>query len=142
MSALGVGSNLCQLTGVWMLSRSWKMASIVLPGGRSGFLAVGAVTAALAVLVAGPGAVESGRALAGGDLRSLVLFVSAVVDIIALCLVAPLLLTAVSLRGGLFVWPWRWSRRAGSPGSSTMPRSRWSRCGPGSPSRTCSVVWG
>lgn len=106
VSALGVGSNLCQLTGVWMLSRSWKMASITLPGGRSGFLGVGAVTAALAVLVAGPGALESGRALAGGDLGALVLFVSAVVDIVALCLVAPLLLTAVSLRGGLFVWPW------------------------------------
>ena len=30
----------------------------------------------------------------------------AVVDILGLCLVAPLLLTAVSLRSGLFVWPW------------------------------------
>jgi len=29
-----------------------------------------------------------------------------VVDILTLCLITPLLLTAVSLRGGLFSWPW------------------------------------
>lgn len=106
VSALGVLSNLCQLVGVWMLARSWKMAAISLPGGRSGALAVAGMTAALAVAVAGPAALESGRAVAAGDVGSLVLLVSAVVDVVSLCLVAPLLLTAVSLRAGLFVWPW------------------------------------
>ena len=32
--------------------------------------------------------------------------VSALVDIVSLCLITPLLLTAVALRGGLFFWPW------------------------------------
>lgn len=105
-SALGIFSNLGLLVGIWMLARSWKMAAISLPGGRSGAVSVTAATAVLALAVAGPGALASARTVAGGDWNALVLLVSAVVDIITLCLVAPLLLTAVSLRSGLFVWPW------------------------------------
>lgn len=106
LASLGVLSNLALLGGVWMLASSWKKAAIFLPGGRSGTIAVAVVTAVLALAVAGPGAVASARAIQGGDWNSLVLLVSAVVDIITLCLIAPLLLTAVALRGGLFSWPW------------------------------------
>jgi hypothetical protein len=106
LQALGVLSNFTLLAGVWELARSWKMAAIELPGGRYGVIAVAVVTAVLAAVVAGPGALQSGHALAGGDWGSLIFFVSAVADIISLCLITPLLLTAVSLRGGLFSWPW------------------------------------
>ena len=106
LSGLGILSNVALLAGVWALARSWKMAAIELPGGRSGVIAVAVVTAVLAVAVAGPGALKSARELAAGDWGSLILFVSAVVDIISLCLITPLLLTAVSLRGGVFSWPW------------------------------------
>ena len=106
LTALGILSNLGLLVGIWSLARAWKMAAIVLPGGRSGFMAVAAVTAVVALAVAGPGALEQARKLAAGDWTSLVLVVSAVVDIVTLCLITPLLLTAVSLRGSLFSWPW------------------------------------
>jgi hypothetical protein len=106
LSGLGILSNVALLSGVWILARSWKTASISLPGGRSGVFAVALVTAALAVVVAGPGALKAARQLAAGDWSSAVLLVSAVVDILSLCLITPLLLTAVSLRGGLFSWPW------------------------------------
>ena len=106
LSGLGILANLCLLAGVWLLARAWKMAAISLPGGRSGVVAVALVTALLALAVAAPGALKSARDLAGGDWSSLILVVSAVVDIVTLCLIAPLLLTAVSLRGGLFSWPW------------------------------------
>jgi hypothetical protein len=94
------------LIGIWMLARSWRMAAIMMPGGRSGFVAVALIAAALAVAVAGPGAYKSALAVAHGDSGSLIVLVSAVVDILSLCLISPLLLTAVSLRGGLFSWPW------------------------------------
>ncbi|HEV2851704.1 MAG TPA: hypothetical protein VHC97_02765 [Thermoanaerobaculia bacterium] len=106
VTGLGILSNLALLAGVWMLARSWKMAAITLPGGRSGVGAVAVVTAALALLVAGPGALQHLRELSQGDWSALVLVVSAGVDILTLCLITPLLLTAVSMRGGLFSWPW------------------------------------
>lgn len=106
LAALGILSNLALLGGVWMLARSWRKAAIFLPGGRSGAVAVAVITAVLALAVAGPGAWESARDVYGGDWNALVLLVSAVVDIVSLCLIAPLLLTAVALRGGLFSWPW------------------------------------
>lgn len=105
LSGLGILSNLALLCGIWTLARSWKMAAIDL-GGRSGVVAVTVTTAVLALAVAGPGALESAQEVARGDWNSLVLLVSAVVDIITLCLITPLLLTAVALRGGLFSWPW------------------------------------
>lgn len=106
LSGLGILSNVTLLFGIWALARSWKMAAISLPGGRFGVAAVALVTAVLAAAVAGPEALKSMQAVANGDSGSLILFVSAVVDILSLCLITPLLLTAVSLRGGLFWWPW------------------------------------
>ncbi len=105
MAGLGVLSNLALLVGIWMLARSWKMASITLPGGRSGVAAVAVVTATLALLVVGPGALLSFRELLQGDWNALLPVVSAVVDIVTLCMITPLLLTAISMRGGLFSWP-------------------------------------
>lgn len=105
IAGLGVASNLALLLGVWLLARAWKVAGIPLPGGRAGAIAVTVVAAALALFLAGPGALEHG-ARAGADLASVTLFVSAVVDILSLCLLAPLLLTAIALRGGVVAWPW------------------------------------
>jgi hypothetical protein len=106
LSGLVILSNLTLLSGIWILSRSWKRASITLPGDRSGIFAVALVTAGLAVVVAGPGAFKAAQQLVAGDWSYAVLLVSAVVDILSLCLITPLLLTAVALRGGLFSWPW------------------------------------
>ncbi|MGD2113590.1 MAG: hypothetical protein PVG07_00950, partial [Acidobacteriota bacterium] len=106
ISGLGVLSNAALLAGIWLLARAWKVAAIALPGGRSGVAVVTGAAAVLALVVAGPGALRHGQDLFAGDWSALTLFVSAVVDILSLCLLAPLLLTAVGLRGGLFAWPW------------------------------------
>lgn len=106
LSALGVGSNLALLAGIWMLAWAWKAASVAPPGGWGGAAVVAVVTAVLALAVAGPFALEHFRSVQEGNLDDLILLVSAVVDILSLCLLAPLLLTTLSLRGGLFAWPW------------------------------------
>jgi hypothetical protein len=106
VSLLGVSSNLALLAGVWLLAHSWRVAAIELPGGRSGGLLVGLAAAALAIGVAGPSAWKQLQAVVAGDGSAVILLVSAVVDILSICLLAPLLLTAVGLRGGLFAWPW------------------------------------
>lgn len=106
IAGLGVGSNVFLLAGVFQLARAWKKADIPLPGGASRSLVVVILGAVLALVVAGPAALRYGTDLWGGDWTALIGFVSAVVDILALCLLAPLLLTAIALRGGLFAWPW------------------------------------
>lgn len=106
ISGLGVASNLALLAGIWMLASAWKTASISLPGGRGGAVTVAVVTAVIALAVAGPFALEHLQSVRDGNWEDVVLLASGVVDILALCLLAPLLLTTISLRGGLFAWPW------------------------------------
>src|SRR3954464_1459740 len=89
VTALGILSNLALLGGIWMLARSWKMAAITLPGGRSGFGVVAVAAAILALTVTGPGAFNHLQQVSQGDWSSLVLVVSALVDIVTLCLITP-----------------------------------------------------
>lgn len=106
VSGLGVLSNVALLIGVLQLARAWKKADIPMPGGRTGGTAVAVIAAVVALAVAGPGVLKHGESVLWGDWSALVLLASAVVDILSLCLLAPLLMTAVALRGGLFAWPW------------------------------------
>ena len=106
LTGLAILSNLAMLAGIWKLARAWRLVTLERPGGRAGVTAIIVATAALALVVAGPGAVKAVQSVADGHRDNLVLVVSALVDIVSLCLIAPLLLTAVALRGGLFFWPW------------------------------------
>lgn len=105
IQTLGVLSNVGLLLGIWILARSWKVAALTVPGGKTGMAATTVAIAAVALLVAGPAVLSRAQEVWAGDASSLVLLVSAVVDVVALCLISPLLLTAVSLRGGSFSWP-------------------------------------
>lgn len=106
VTGLGVLSNFALLTGTWLLARAWKVAAIPLPGGRARAVAVTVVVAAIALAVAGPFAWGHLQSVVAGEWSALVMLVSAVVDIVALCLIAPLLLTTIALRGGIVSWPW------------------------------------
>ncbi len=106
LTGLGIASNLALLAGILMLARAWRLVAIELPGGRPGVATIALATAVVALLVAGPGALREAQAVAEGNWSSLIFLVSALVDIITLCLIMPLLLTAVALRGGSFSLPW------------------------------------
>jgi len=105
-SILLVLGNLAGLSGIWILARTWRVAAISLPGGRTGAVVVTVAAAVLALLVAGPEVLHEARAVGAGDLTALSLLFAAVVDVLTLVLLAPLLLTTLALRGGLFAWPW------------------------------------
>ena len=106
LTGLGVLSNFALLTGTWLLARAWKVAAIPLPGGRNRAILVTIVVATVALAVAGPFAWRYLQSIVAGEWGNLVMLVSAVVDILALCLIAPLLLTTMALRGGIVSWPW------------------------------------
>lgn len=105
-SILLVLGNLAGLTGIWILARTWRVAAISLPGGRAGAVGVTLAAAVLALVVAGPEVLHEARAVGAGDLTALSLLIAAMVDVVTLVLLAPLLLTTLALRGGLFAWPW------------------------------------
>lgn len=106
VNGFAVLANVIFLGGIWTLSRSWRMAAIELPGGRLGGALVAGIIGVMALAGAGPHVLGAARQVLAGDSAALVPMVSAVADVISFCLIAPLLLTAVSLRGGLFFWPW------------------------------------
>lgn len=98
-------ANVSQVIGTWMLARTWKVAQLALPGTRTAqWLTVG-VVGLLAAVFAGPSVIRSGGLLLGGDLTRAAGVFSALGDMISLWLIAPLLLTALALRGGVFGWP-------------------------------------
>lgn len=103
---LVVAANVSQVAGTWMLARAWKRAALALPVSPLGqSLLVGVIL--LAVLaVTGPGLLRDVGRIGIGDVQALTGAASAVGDALSLVLIAPLLLTALALRGGLFGWPY------------------------------------
>jgi hypothetical protein len=103
---LVVAANLAQVLGTWILARAWRRASLSLPGSRASRFAVTVATIALSLAFAGPAFVTNVGRVRAGDLTAAAGAASAFGDIVSLCLIAPLLLTALALRGGLIGWPW------------------------------------
>lgn len=100
LTTLVILSNLSELTGIWMLARSWRLVTPEASGGRGRMVVIALFTLAVALAVAGPGGLQAVRS------HDVILVTSALVDIVTLCLITPLLLTALALRGGTFFWPW------------------------------------
>lgn len=102
--ALTIGSNAAQIAGTWLLSRTWRVAGLELPRGR-----LGAYGTAIffAVIVAGVPLIANVReVLATGRITAWHGIVSSLGDGITFVLLAPITLTAITLRGGLTGWPW------------------------------------
>jgi hypothetical protein len=103
---LVVGANLSQIAGTWMLARAWKRAALALPVSRLSQSLLVAAIVVVVVAVTGPGVLRNAGRVEGGDIAALTGLASALGDAVSLFLIAPLLLTALALRGGLFGWPY------------------------------------
>jgi hypothetical protein len=99
-------ANAGAVTGVWMLSRTWKVAGIALPWSPLRREIVRWMGIVVGLLIAGPSLWFSLQAAMGGQVRSIVSAVSSAGDIFSLALIVPVLLTTLALRGGLLSWPW------------------------------------
>jgi hypothetical protein len=106
LPTLVVVSNIALVGGLFVLARAWKTASAMATQSPAKVWAVTLVTAALAIAAAGPAVAQSARTLSADNLFALSGVFAAGADIIGLCLIAPLLLTALQMRGGSLSWPW------------------------------------
>ena len=105
----GIITSIANIGGIfstWMLARTGHVAGIdfaTSPNLRRSAWAVALVVAAAA---SGPGLLRAAGRLGNGDLGALVSIASRTGDIFSFALIAPLLLTTLTLRQGLLVWPW------------------------------------
>lgn len=106
---LVVAANVASVLGTWMLARAWSFAGLEASEdeeARARRRVVFAATIAAAFAITAWPLVHDVRDLAAGQLDMVVSIASDLGDAICLALVAPLLLTALALRGGVLLWPW------------------------------------
>jgi hypothetical protein len=101
-----LAANASSVIGAWLLARAWQVAGIELPVSRVGRGTIITIAIGISLAVAGPAVYGDFRDLFAGELVSGVGLASDLGDIISFCLIAPVLLTAIALRGGSLVWPW------------------------------------
>jgi|HubBroStandDraft_2_1064218.scaffolds.fasta_scaffold210140_1 hypothetical protein len=102
-----VVANAASVAGTWMLAHAWRLAGIEEDDqarARGRLLFVGG--AVLALAVTGFPFIRDLRALVAGDVTAIVDVASDLGDTICLALVAPVLQTALAMRGGVLRWPW------------------------------------
>ena len=101
--ALVVAANASSVVGTALLARAWSVSGLS-TAGRRAWLVVGGI--AIALVATGWPLVLDLRRLSEGDVGALPHLGSDLGDTICLALVAPVLDTALALRGGALLWPW------------------------------------
>ncbi len=99
-------SNLLMVAGMIVFARTARKSGLALPGTAG--LRAGALGLALVVslLLAGPPLLIGARQTFSGDAKGMVSFASSLGDLVSFVLLAPVLFTALSLRGSLAGRPW------------------------------------
>jgi len=107
LGVIAVLANATSVGGTFMLAHAWRLAGIEEDDRarmRGRLLFAGA--AILALAITGLPFVRDVRSLLGGETAAIVDVASDLGDTICLALVAPVLQTALAMRGGVLRWPW------------------------------------
>ncbi|HMI87328.1 MAG TPA: hypothetical protein VK550_24740, partial [Polyangiaceae bacterium] len=103
---LTIVGNLAAAKATWMLARASRIAGLEPPWSAPVRLGVQAVAIGLALLVTGSATMTYMRQVAEGEFEAVRMMASCFGDIFCFSLLAPMFLTALSLRGGVLVWTW------------------------------------
>ncbi|WP_394828607.1 hypothetical protein [Pendulispora albinea] len=101
---LAAAANAFGVASCWRFGRAWAVAE--LPDTDRSRLRAYLAAGGLAVLFGCGSLAIHVRAAVQGDPAAFVSIASQVGDLIGLCLIAPVLPTALALRGGRLAWPW------------------------------------
>jgi hypothetical protein len=105
-AALVMPANLLAVLGAWMMGRAWYVGGIALPGTRATRSIVHAAAVAMSLAITMPAFWFHAPHLLDGTPTPLMGASTALADALSLSMLAPVLLTALALRGGAIVWPW------------------------------------
>jgi hypothetical protein len=98
--------NLGSALGCIMLARVWHVAGIALPGSRQLQRTAMLIGICFAIAIVGWGTWQDIGHLRNGDKEAFVAVASNLGDIVSFSAIAPILLTAIAMRGGALAWPW------------------------------------
>lgn len=99
-SAIVIGANVCSIVGTFLMARAWHVAGLDLLESESKRRAIVLVGIVIALLLGGGALVADLRA------RAIVPLASDLGDFVSLCLIAPIAMTALAMRGGVLRWAW------------------------------------
>jgi hypothetical protein len=105
-AAIMVVANSCWAAGIFMLGRAWRVAGVELGHSRAARNSVVAAAWIIAGAASGPGIYDALRHLGDTPAHSVMELAIGLADMVSFGFIAPVLLTAVALRGGLLGWPW------------------------------------
>jgi hypothetical protein len=105
-TVMATAGNASAVVGMLMFARVYRWADITLPGSATARRIGTAIAVAIASIILVPALFADMTQIAGGDYHGLAGLASDLGDFICFCVVVPIMLTAVALRGGLLVWPW------------------------------------
>lgn len=100
-----VANGLAAVSSV-MMARAWSVAGIALPGSRRSQRLLLGLAITVAVAIVGWGTLNQLPGLRAGNREVIASVISSVGDIVCFSVIAPLLLTAIAMRGGALAWPW------------------------------------
>jgi hypothetical protein len=105
-AAFMLGANVAGTAAWIILARTWRVAGLTLAGSMVARSAVLTAAIAAALALVGWGTSRDLFALIGGRHEAALNVISDVADVIGFSLVAPVALTAWTLRGGTLFWPY------------------------------------
>lgn len=101
-----VPANVLAVLGSWTMGRAWYVGGVALPGTLITRGVVRAATIAMAISITLPALWHYTPRAVAGDAMGVMGASTAIADALCLSMLAPVLLTAIALRGGANAWPW------------------------------------
>jgi hypothetical protein len=99
-------SNIAGVASAWLMARTFQVAGLATAESAPRWRTLTLAAFVAASLVCAPTLVLSTKGLMSGDLHKLVALFSGLGDVLSLALIAPIVLTAIAMRGGALIWPW------------------------------------
>jgi hypothetical protein len=106
ISALVLASNASGVASAWLMAHTFQVAGLATDESTRKWRVYTVVALLASLVVTLPSLHLSVQGMLRGEFGSLVWFISGVGDVLALGLIAPILLTAIAMRGGALIWPW------------------------------------